>query len=179
MRWERLFDDLTAQAEAADAAELQAEVSERTRYELGRLMLRDRMRAALGREVTLGCGPTVVVGRVLRVAADAVLVADARGEVVVPLAAVEWAAGLGRAALPEPEGPPRPSLGLRALLRDLARDRVSVSVLVGDGSQVPWRGRVEAVGADTVDLTELDGAGHSRDRLRVVALAAIRAVRID
>lgn len=183
MRWERLFDDLEAQVAAAEAVEWHEEVSERTRYEQGRLTLRDRLRAALGADLALGVGPLVVCGRLLRVAADALLVEDLRGQVVVPLAAVDWVRGLQRAASPDPEGPPRLSLTLRAVLRDLARDRMSVSVTIGS-ADVPVRGRVQAVGADAFDLLELDptdphDVDHRAHRSRLVAVAAVRALRVD
>src|ERR1700709_1728946 len=53
MRWTALFQDLEAQLEAADAAELEAEVRDRTRTEFARVDLADRLRAALQTELTL------------------------------------------------------------------------------------------------------------------------------
>ncbi len=86
MRWEQLFQDLEAQLERAVADEVAGEVADRTRAEVARLRLLDRLLPALDRDVRLhvwGLGD--VTGRVRHVAAETVLLADAAGrQVLVP-----------------------------------------------------------------------------------------------
>ena len=53
MRWTALFEDMEAQLEAADAAELDSEVRDRTRTEFARVELVGRLRASLRTELTL------------------------------------------------------------------------------------------------------------------------------
>jgi hypothetical protein len=48
MRWDALFADLEAQAEALERAERAAEVDERARIEVGALGLLERLRPAIG-----------------------------------------------------------------------------------------------------------------------------------
>ena len=86
MRWEALFEDLEADVERIATAELAAEVADRTRRELARIRLVDRLREATGRTVTVavaGHGP------VAGVLADAgpdwlLLTADGGREVLLP-----------------------------------------------------------------------------------------------
>ena len=69
VRWERLFEDLEGQLEAASAAELAGEVAERTRIELGRLRFADRLMAGVGEPVALDLqGGALVEGRLERAA---------------------------------------------------------------------------------------------------------------
>src|SRR5690606_668570 len=56
MRWHALFADLELQLAAAEAHELQAQVSELTRSERTGLLIEDRLRAATGSPVTLWLG---------------------------------------------------------------------------------------------------------------------------
>ena len=53
MRWQRLFEDLEAQAEQAELAALDSEVADRTRREMARIRLADRFRAGLGQTLTI------------------------------------------------------------------------------------------------------------------------------
>ena len=53
VRWDELFADLEAQADALAVAERAGEVDERMRIELGGLALGDRLRAAIGRPAHL------------------------------------------------------------------------------------------------------------------------------
>ena len=94
MRWEGLFAELEAEAEALEAADLAGEVAERTRAELARLRLVDRLRPALGHPMTVSVGPAAVLtGRLLALGPDWLLVEEGTGaEGLVPLAAVSWPA---------------------------------------------------------------------------------------
>jgi hypothetical protein len=64
VRWQALFDDLEAQAEQLAAAELQAEVTDRTRREYALLRLVDRLRETEGHPLAVSVwGAGVVHGR--------------------------------------------------------------------------------------------------------------------
>jgi hypothetical protein len=160
MRWQRLFDDLEAQMEQADQAMLDAEIADRTRREMARVRLADRLRASVGQPVVLrvlGLGP--LRGVVEACGPDWLLVTEPAGsEVLVPLRAVLGVSGLGaRAAIPGSEGAVEARLGLGYALRRIARDRSTVVVAVTDGSTV--RGVVDRVGADAFDLAEAVRSG--------------------
>lgn len=182
MRWQRLFDDLEAQAEAHDAAEFEAEVSERSRYEIGQVRLADRLRAAVGHPVDVCCrGAGPVSGRLARVGADWLLLEEQPDrQVLVACAAVTSVGGLGAlSAAPGSEGKVGARLDLRRALRGVARDRSAVQALLVDGSAVV--GTVDRVGADFVELAEHPQreprrAGAVRG-VRTVPLAAVAVVR--
>ncbi len=158
VRWENLFADLEARLEAAERADLLADVPELTRGELGGVGLGDRMRAALGAGVTLDLsGGARVTGTVVDVDAAWVLVADGPRRHLVPVAALAAVGGLGR-SVAAPAGGVARRLGLGAALRALARDRALVRVVHRSG-QV--RGRIDAVGADHLEVA---AAGLDDDR---------------
>lgn len=155
MRWRRLFDDLEAQVEQADQAALESEVADRTRREVARVRLVDRLRAALGRPVVLrvaGLGRVRAV--VEAVGPDWLLVSEREGtETLAALTAVLGVTGLGpAAAVPGSEGMVDAQLGLGFVLRQVARDRSVVTVVLTDGSSVS--GSIDRVGADAFDLAE-------------------------
>lgn len=181
MRWQGLFDDLEAQFDAAQAAELAGEVAERTRRESALLRLGDRLRAAQGAAVTVALpGAGGVRGRLLDAGADWLLLEEGGArEVLVPLAAVLGVAGLGpRSAAPD-DSPVAKRLDLRWALRGLARSRTGVALGLVDGSLVT--GTLDRVGADHLDLAEhglgeLRRAGAVR-QVRLVPLSALAFVR--
>ena len=181
MRWQGLFDDLEAQFDAAQAAELAGEVAERTRRESALLRLVDRLRAAQGAPVTLTLpGAAVLRGRLVDAGSDWLLVEEGGGrEVLVPLGAVLGVTGLGgRTAAPD-DSPVAKRLDLRWALRGLARSRTGVALGLVDGSLVT--GTLDRVAADHLDLAEhglgeLRRAGTVR-QVRLVPLTAVGFVR--
>lgn len=176
MRWDDLFADLEAQLEGEDRAALDAEVAERVRIERGAVTLLDRLRAHVGRPLTLDVGPVLVRGTVGDVGRDFVLVADeGGGESLVPVAALVSVAGLGRAVAPAPGAVLR-RLGLASALRALVRDRAEIRVVTATSE---LRGTPAFVAADHVDLVplrrgDLDGVAG---QVLSVPLAALRVVR--
>lgn len=148
MRWDALFDDIEAQLDAVDRASAAGEVDERTRAERARVLLPDRLRAAVGREVTVMVrSGHQVSGVVLDAGLTWVLLDDGR-EHLVPVPAMVGVAGLPDLVAP-PAGAVLRRLGLGHALRGVARDRAVVRVLAGG---LVLRGRVDAVGADHLDL---------------------------
>lgn len=167
MRWDRLFDDLEAQLDAAASAELTAELADRTRRERALVELADRVVARTGQ--TLGvklAGGSAHEGMVIDVAQQW-FVLQAHGPVLVPLAAVTQVRGLGNAATTTGRDTVRRRLSLASALRAVARDRSPVRVGLIDGSVLA--GTLDAVAADHVDLAE-----HALDEPR--RASAVRAV---
>jgi len=182
MRWEQLFADLDAQAAEREAAADQAEDASRARAEHGRVLLADRLRGALGQQLSLRCrGAGELGGRLLDVGVDWLLLTDAQGrDVLVAAGAVCAVAGLGAATAPgSADGEVARRLDLRRALRGLARDRAAVTCLLEDGGVLA--GTVDRVGADFLELAE-----HPLDQqrrrgavtgVRAVPLRAVVAVR--
>ena len=180
MRWTSLFADLEAQFEAAEAAELELEVRDRTRREAALIRTVDRLRAARGAEVVLALPGTGPLPGVLRDAGEDWVLLEQPGarEVLVPLAAVLSVTGLGRRATQD-TGEVARRLDLRWALRGLARARTPVQVGLVDGSVLS--GTLDRVGADHVDLAE-HVAGQERRApsvlgVRLVPLSALALVR--
>jgi hypothetical protein len=169
MRWRELFDDLEAQWQSLERADRDAEIAERTRGELARVLLMNRLRAHIGGRLTVHTlAGGAVAGELQRVGADWLLVACPQ-ECVVPLAAVAAVTELGPSSVsPDGVGLVAGRLTLASALRALARDRAAVTVVLGDGTVVT--GTPDRVGADFVDL-----AVHARDEVPRPALVRRRA----
>ena len=158
VRWEALFEDLESQLEAVDAADRAAEIAERTRAERASVTLGDRFRAARGSRVALRLrdGETVS-GDLVDLAQQWLLLTDGPRQLLVPTAAVGWVGGLGmHAATGGGEVVRRLTMG--HALRALARDRVHVRV---QALGVELAGRLDAVGADHVDVVVVPEGGRS------------------
>jgi hypothetical protein len=173
MRWDRLFHDLEAQLAAAASGELAAEVEDRTRREVARLRLVDRLRPALGSRVELSVtGAGTLIGTLERVGPDWLLLdLDGQPEAVVVTAALRWVRDLPVDAVePGSEGAVTSRLGLAHALRQIARDRSPVVVVLRDG--VALSGTLDRVGADFVDLAE-HAPGEVRRAREVVSRATV------
>jgi hypothetical protein len=176
VRWEDLFADLEREWEGLAESERQAEIAERTRAEFAQVRLVDRLRGSEGRNVHLVTRLGEPVDAELTgVGADFVLLASARHEWVLPLAAVGSVAGLGNASLSEQAaGPVRARLGLGSVLRRIAADRSVVTLVGGDGSA--RSGTLQRVGADFVELAEHAYDEAPRQASRRVVLVPFEAI---
>lgn len=177
MRWDDLFLDLEAQLAAAETADLAADADQRLRLEVGRTTVVGRLRAAVGHDIALGVGGQVIHGRIDGVGPDWLLLGGPP-ETLLPLAAVGWFQGLGRASDVGDPGRVWSRLGLRSALRGLARDRAEVQVHHTAGA--PVTGTIDRVGDDHFDLA-VHPPGEPRrasavTAVRTVSLAAVRAI---
>jgi hypothetical protein len=183
VRWDELFADLEAQFHELGIAELEAEIAERTRVELSRIRLVDRLRATVGRTVSAKIRglPAPVTGRLDRVGTDWLLLTDEAGiEVVVNLTMVSNLGGeVSRRADDPLAAGVSARLGLAHVLRGIARDRAAVAVALSDGRQMT--GTVDRVGADHVDFAEHEADVPRRDTdvrgVWVIPFAAVSTVR--
>lgn len=181
-RWDLLFADQDAQLGQARRAELEAEVADRARREVGRLRLVDRLRPLTGAVLRLECPGGLVVEGVLReLGPDWVLVEEpGRRAAVVALEHVLGVVGAGRGSeVPAGSGGVAERWDLRHVLRGLVRDRAPVVVVLRDGREVT--GTLDRVGQDHADLAEHDldqarRAGAVR-QVRLLPLGAVAVVR--
>jgi hypothetical protein len=177
-----LFADLEAQAEELAAREFEGEVAERTRIEVGKLRLVDRLRAANGHPIQVSCiGAGSVRGRLDQVGSGWLLLTEEPGhEVLVALDAVVSLVGLGTlSSAPRSESKVTSRLDLRYALRGIVRDRAPVQLVLVDGTA--FDGTLDRVGSDFVEMAEHPRGEPRRastvQRVRTVPLGAIAAVR--
>lgn len=161
VRWDRLWADLSAQAEALERVEFEAEVADRVSVEQASVLLMDRVRASLGRHLrcdVTGAPPwRGVLGGYGR---DwLALIRDDRSQdqtVLVPVAAVCGVTGLARQAIRDDALTPvgrRVTLAMALRhLRDDAHD-----VTLHRSGAPPLRGLLRSVGRDYVDLVDDEG----------------------
>ncbi|MEO7752559.1 MAG: hypothetical protein ABIS35_04040 [Terracoccus sp.] len=151
MRWDRLFDDLEAQAASDEARDLHWEIADRTRRERALIDLHARLLADVGTALTVRLPGGPIEGILVDVGPDWVLLeTPARRPVLIVLAAVRSVVGPGgRAVGPSPVAR---RFGLGAALRAVSRDRSTVELVDVDGGVTT--GTVDVVGGDHLDLAE-------------------------
>jgi hypothetical protein len=184
VRWDGLFADLEAQADGLAAAERSAEVEERVRIEVGQIGLVDRLRPAVGGLLRVRClGGLALTGRLQRVGVEWCLIDEGAGrEAILATQAMVAVSGLGRLSAPAcSAGLVQSRLGIRHVLRGVARDRSTLRIHLIDGSIVD--GTLDRVGADFVEIAA-HPAGELRRRAEVLevlvlAIATIAVVRRD
>jgi hypothetical protein len=180
-RWAALFADMEAELDAAEAAELDAEVRDRARREVARLHLADRLAPALGHDVVVtALGAGTLRGRLADAAPEWLLLAEQSLDCLVPASSVLSIAGLG--ALSTEPGLPagvRARLTLGYALRALARRRAPVAVTLTDGSTLS--GTLDRVGGDFTELAEHPQGEPRRPgtvrTVRTIPFRALGAVR--
>jgi hypothetical protein len=195
MRWEHLFDDLESQLEhelGADEVDL---LAEEERLRLGRLTIRDRLRAVMTSTSELDPLRILLVdGSRLAMNIEAVgrdWVAGERADhggsrrsCVVPVASIAAFfpdAGQLRASTGTPSdtaGSLAARLGLPFVLRDLCRRRAADDLISASGV---LHGTIDRVARDHLDLAEHEPGDRRRDAavrtLRVVPTSQIVLVR--
>jgi hypothetical protein len=183
MRWDALFADLEAAAEGEWLRERDTEIAERTRAELARLRLVDRL-AAGQRGAGRGL-PDLLVdvlavgalrGEIARVAEDWFVLVTSSHEWVVAVDAVVGIRGLPPTARsPQTRSAASRGLGWAAAWRVLARDRAPVQVMRRDGSAVT--GTPGRVGRDYVEISDIESGTGLSDLVPHAAIVAVRCPR--
>jgi hypothetical protein len=186
MRWEHLFDDLESQLEQELGADELDLLAEEERLRLGRLTIRDRLRALMASTSELdplqillvdGSRVAVNVEAVGRdwVAGERAGQGGSRRSCVVPMSSIAAffpGAGQLRASTAESfddtAGSLAARLGLPFVLRDLCRRRAAVD-LVTAGEVL--HGTIDRVARDHLDLAEHEPGDPRRE-------SAVRALRV-
>ncbi|GIG55409.1 hypothetical protein [Demequina activiva] len=147
MRWEALFRDLEAQADAQADEQWRHEVAERTRGERASVTVAARVAAARGGSVSavLRDG-TRVSGVLVDSGGDWALVTDGGRQHLVSLASVAVLDGLPRRA--DVLSAVESRLSIAHALRALSRERARVAVRTG----VEVAGVIVGVGADHINV---------------------------
>ena len=160
---------------------MEGEVADLVRAERARLPIRDRLQAHLGEPLTWSfvTGEVGFTGRLLDVGADWVLIDTARGELLVPLAAVQAIVGLSRFTAPD-AGEVARRLGIGVILRGLSRDRAVVRVRLYGDQRVT--GTIDRVGADHFDIAVHPDDEPRRERVvrevRCLLLPAVAGLEV-
>ena len=162
MRWDDLFADLAAQGDAIARDARRDEIAERYRIELGSIDLRSRLDAARSNRLALQVpSGRMITGTVDRIGLDWLLIRDDLGrDVLIPLAAVQLVRGLDRTWSDPNTSSIDLRLGIRSVLRAIARDRSTVVVECVDRSSMT--GMIDRVGVDHFDLGQRSATPHRR-----------------
>jgi hypothetical protein len=192
MRWDNLFDDLESQLEQELGAEDIDLLAEEERLRLGRLGLRDRLRAmsAVGEPLGLilsdGTRVAIEVGAIgrdwiageirdgHRFVSSVISIASIAGCLPTPAQTAASIVGEDESGVPSLWA----RLGLLFVLRDLCRRRAAVDVHT---TQALLHGTIDRVGRDHFDLAEHERGVARRERavraMRLVPMAEVVHVR--
>ncbi|WP_426225452.1 hypothetical protein [Pseudarthrobacter sp. DSP2-3-2b1] len=179
MRWDALFDDMEAQFAEGDRLAIEAEISERARVEGAAIVLVDRLRGSVSSQVIvhLLCGKTFE-GTLSHAGAEALVLNEARHQVLIPYGAVARYSGLGRVSIAEPSQVRR-RIGLASALRGLGRDRAELEVTVRSGPEQAngLTGVIDRVGNDFFDMALVNpGEARRASSVRQVATIPFQAL---
>jgi hypothetical protein len=178
----RVFDELEAEFEAGLRLEAEQESMAAVRAELGATVLWEQLARRVGMEAVVRAGPRTFRGAIVASYPEFLVVRTADGAEQL----IRYGPAVSVALDPEPPSlRPTPGAATRRYqfalaLRELARRREPVRVLLGDASSCD--GTIEAVGSDYLEIAEHDlsearrrGAVRAR---RFVGLAAVVAVTV-
>lgn len=179
MRWDALFGDMEAQFSEGDRLAVEAEISERARVETAAVALADRLRGSLNSQVAVHLADgRIFEGILSHAGADALVLNEARHQVLIPYGAVARYAGLGRVALAE-LSQVRRRIGLSNALRGLARDRAELAVTLRHSPErdTGLAGVIDRVGSDFFDLALVSpGEARRASQVRQVATVPFEAL---
>ena len=178
----RVFDELEAEFEAGLRLEAEQESIAAVRAELGATVLWEQLARRVGMETVVRAGPRTFNGTIVASYPEFLVVRTADGAEQL----IRLGPAVSIALAPEsPSLRPTPDAATRRYqfglaLRELARRREPVRVLLGDASSCD--GTIEAVGSDYLEIAEHD-LGEARRRgavraRRFVAFAAVVAVTV-
>lgn len=172
-RIDDVLADLGGQLEAAEAAELAAEIEDRTRRETALISVVDRLRASVGSPLSVRTAAGILVGDLLDAGTDWLLLGGGPGRsALVPLRAAVAVAGLAPSAVAAASvGPVAGRIDLRHVLRGLVRDREPVRLVVADGTTYP--GVLNRCGADFIEVTGPAAGRDTGGQSWLVPLAAV------
>ncbi len=183
VRWDALFADLEAAAEAQNRLAFEADLADQVRAERAAITLTDRLRAQTGSR--LAChlvDGDWIEGVLVDAGADWLLLRSGPGgrrQCLVPVLAIGSLTGLSRGAAAP--GVVARRLRLSVVLRALATARATVAMRLRSGQTLV--GTIDRVGADHVDLA-LHPADEPRRQdavlgVRAVPLAAMLLIRSE
>lgn len=175
-RFDELLAGIVAEAEAADAAALDADIAEVERAARAESRLLDRVRGQ--RYVSLELtGGAMVSGLVAAVGRDVVVLAADDGDWAIPVWGIVAIVNPGEVARAAQAIGDR--LGLASVARSWSRQRSVVRVIRDSGA--PLDGTIDVVGADYLGLAEHDpGEPRHPDAVRrqvLIPLGAVSAIR--
>jgi hypothetical protein len=196
MRWDNLFDDLEGQLEQELGAEDIDLLAEEERLRLGRLGLRERLRALMPASsasepmrlvLTDGTRVSLAIGAVGRdwIAGEPSGDGKQSGSYVIPIPAIsgclptpaQTVASLG-GGVEAGVGSLASRIGLPFVLRDLCRRRAALHIRT---TRDILHGTIDRVGRDHLDLAEHEPGAPRRERfvraMRMIPLAEFVLVR--
>jgi hypothetical protein len=178
----RVFDELEAEFEAGLRLEAEQESMAAVRAELGTTVLWEQLARRVGMEAVVHAGPRTFRGTVVASYPEFLVVrgADEVEQLIRHGPAVSVALAPEPPSLRPAPGPATRRYQFALALRELARRREPVRVLLGDATSCD--GTIEAVGSDYLEIAE-HNLGEVRRRgavraRRLVSFAAVVAVTV-